>query len=85
MFYDREEKEMSYEGSMMGSGIYAQEFEREMDCPACEKEVTVLFTTDDWQTQAYGTCDCGHEFDIEIDNEPDPDAAYDSWRDSQLD
>jgi transcription elongation factor Elf1 len=71
-----------YDGSMMGSGIYAQEFEQEMDCPTCEKEVCVLFTTNDWQTSAGGQCpDCGYEFDIEVSNEPDPDEAYDRMRD----
>lgn len=70
------------EGSMMGSGIYAEEFEREMDCPECEKEVSVLFTTNDWQTEAGGQCpECGYEFDIEVSNEPDPDEAYERMRD----
>jgi hypothetical protein len=70
------------EGSMMGSGIYAQEFEREMDCPECEKEVCVLFTTNDWQTPAGGQCpECGDEFDLEVSNEPDPDEADERMRD----
>lgn len=76
------------EGSMRGSGIYAEEFEREMECPNCGEENTIDFVTNDWQTQASGSCptkDCGYEFDIEIDNEPDPDDAYDAWRESQMD
>lgn len=71
-----------YDGSMMGSGIYAEEFEQTQDCPECEKEVEVLFTTNDWQTQASGDCpECGHLFDIEVSNEPDPDEAYERMRD----
>ena len=58
-----------YEGSMMGSGIYAQEFEREMDCPACEKTGWVLFSTNDWNTRAWGACDCGHEFEMDLDED----------------
>jgi transcription elongation factor Elf1 len=74
------------EGSMMGSGIYSEEFEEDKDCPTCEKEVCVLFSTNDWQTQASGQCpDCGYEFEMEISNEPDPDDAYDAWRESQMD
>lgn len=74
------------EGSMMGSGIYSEEFEETKDCPECEKEVEVLFSTNDWKSRAWGDCpECGYEFEVEIDNEPDPDAAYDAWRDSQLD
>lgn len=73
-------------GSMRGSGIYAEEFEDTEFCDECDKEVDVLFTTDDWQTSASGTCpDCGKEFEREVSNEPDPDEAYDAWRDSQMD
>ena len=68
----------------MGSGIYSEEFEDVAECPTCEKEVDVLFSTNDWQTMAYGQCpDCGYEFEREISNEPDEDDAYDAWRDSQ--
>ncbi len=69
------------EGSMMGSGIYAEEFERTEFCETCDKDVDLTFVTNDWQTEASATCECGAEFDIEIDNEPDPDEAYERMRD----
>jgi transcription elongation factor Elf1 len=70
------------EGSMRGSGIYAQEIELDRYCDTCEKEVSLVFMTDDWGHNATATCECGAEFEEEIP-ERDEDADYDDWRDSQ--
>lgn len=73
---------------MRGSGIYAEDWSGEMDCDTCEKTFEVDGQTNDWGDTAYATCpECGGELskDISEDNEPDPDAMYEAWRDSQLD
>lgn len=72
---------------MRGSGIYSQSWSGEMFCDACDKDVEVDGETDDWGYTAYATCpDCGADLEKEIsdESEPDPDAAYDAWRDSQI-
>ena len=38
------------EGSMRGSGIYAEEVELSIDCPNCEEVIDDTYTTDDWGT-----------------------------------
>ncbi len=73
------------EGSMRGSGIYAQEIELDKYCDTCEKEVSLVFITDDWGCNATAECECGAEFENEFDNEPDPDDAYEAWRESRYD
>ena len=72
------------EGSMRGSGIYAQEIEMYKFCDTCEKEVSLVFITDDWGYNATAVCECGTEFEHEVP-ESDDDADYDAWRDSQSD
>lgn len=57
------------EGGMMGSGIYAQEIEKVLFCENCDKDVDVLLTTDDWGFDAYGECECGEEFHLELGGE----------------
>jgi hypothetical protein len=75
------------EGSMMGSGIYSDNWSGFMFCDDCEEDVAVEGQTNDWKTQAYADCPkCGADLEKEIDlNERDEDADYDAWRDSQLD
>ena len=68
---------------MRGSGIYAQEFERDVDCDNCG-EVTLTFVTDDWGCDASAECECGKTFEYEVP-ERDEDADYDDWRDSRYD
>ena len=60
------------DGSMMGSGIYAKEITRVVECPneECEFNDEVELTTDDWGNTGYGECPkC--ETDIEVDVSPD--------------
>jgi hypothetical protein len=71
------------EGSMRGSGIYAQEIELDKYCDTCEQEVSLVFITDDWGVNATAQCECGAEFEHEFSNERDDDADYDDWRQGQ--
>lgn len=65
---------MSYEGSMMGSGIYSEEITLVVACPneKCDYNGEVELSTDDWKRNAYGECPkC--DGDIEVDISPDED------------
>lgn len=54
---------MGYEGSMKGSGIYAEDKTIEVDCPECGKSWEEDFVTDDWgDIEADVKCECGTEF-----------------------
>jgi DNA-directed RNA polymerase subunit RPC12/RpoP len=86
-----ERKEMSSnypEGSMRGSGIYAQDYTGVFYCDTCEDEFELDGSTDDWQSNAYADCPkCGQQLEVELPSrdERDEDADYDAWRESQMD
>jgi transcription elongation factor Elf1 len=69
-----------------GSGIDSEDYSGIFYCSACEDEFELDGVTNDSHSMAYATCpDCGKELDTEIErDEPDPDAVYEAWRDSQL-
>lgn len=81
------------EGSMRGSGIYAQEVSYdEFDCEneECGKTNEAgEATTDDWGNYSVVCEFCGHtyrESSVDEDYEDNyADQAYDQWRESQLD
>lgn len=63
---------MSFDGSMIGSGIYAEEFEREHECGSCGETSLMLFSTDDNQIVAWADCPkCEAENEITLDDEDD--------------
>jgi hypothetical protein len=73
---------MTYEGTMMGSGIYSEEVTLGVEChnEECGHYWDADVATDDWGNIDYAvTCpECLHEFrfvkeaeEIETDNEPD--------------
>jgi hypothetical protein len=71
------------EGSMMGSGIYAEEIEREYSCDVCEKDVTIVFVTDDWGHNAIGECpDCSTEYTIYPEEEAQ--SQHEDWVNDQI-
>lgn len=68
---------------MRGSGIYAQEIEREHPCDECNKDVTIVFVTDDWGMDARGECpECNTEYTIYP--EEDAQSEYEDWVNDQL-
>ena len=69
-----------------GSGIDSADYSGVFYCSTCEDEYELDGTTDDSQNTAYATCPkCGADLDTETGwGEPDPDAMYEAWRDSQL-
>ena len=76
------------EGSMRGSGIYAEDWTGTFYCSECEDEFELDGTTDDWGHNAFADCPkCGTQLEVELPSadERDEDADYDAWRDSQLD
>lgn len=76
----------NWERSMMGSGIYSEDYTGVFHCDECEADYELDGTTDDWKHTAYATCEkCGADLEVEINNEPDPDAMYEAWKESQLD
>jgi hypothetical protein len=85
---DREEEMSSNypEGSMRGSGIYAEDYSGIFYCDNCEDEFVLDGQTDDWGHNASAECpDCGAILNKEIADEGgyDEDAAYDQWRDER--
>lgn len=75
-------------GSMMGSGIFAENWNGEMFCSQCDKDVEVEGSTDDWHNTAFAECpDCGKDLekDISYESEPDYDSEYDRQREDELD
>jgi transcription elongation factor Elf1 len=74
--------------SMRGSGIYSEDVNTIFYCSTCEDEFELDGTTDDYGMIAYATCPtCGKdlEADISDSSEPDPDAAYEAYKESLLD
>jgi hypothetical protein len=74
------------EGSMRGSGIYADNYTGDFYCYECDEDYELDGVTDDWGNKAFATCPkCEADLELELpDNEPDPDAMYDAWRESQM-
>ena len=75
-------------GSMMGSGIYQEDYSGIFYCADCDDEYTLDGTTDDYGYNATAECpDCGKGLEVELPdrNERDEDADYDAWQESQLD
>jgi predicted RNA-binding Zn-ribbon protein involved in translation (DUF1610 family) len=86
---DREEEMSSNypEGSMRGSGIYAEDYSGVFYCDNCEDEYLLDGQTDDWGHNASAECpDCGAILELEIPSrdERDEDADYEAYRDSQM-
>jgi hypothetical protein len=74
------------EGSMRGSGIYAEDYSGIFYCDNCEDEFVLEGQTDDWGHNASAECpDCQAILTKEIADEGgyDEDAAYDQWRDER--
>jgi DNA-directed RNA polymerase subunit RPC12/RpoP len=72
--------------SMMGSGIYAEDYSGLFYCSDCDKEFQIDATTDDYGYNAYAECpDCNRVLDKDISSEGglDDDSAYDAWRDGR--
>ena len=66
---------------LMGCGYYSYRKAMVVTCRGCDEEQYVDVDVDDWGVMTW-RCDCGE--DNEIDTEPDPDEAYDRWRDEQI-
>lgn len=56
------------EGSMMGSGIYVQDWVGTIECVYCEQKFEeVEGQTNDWGSMAYADCPkCGREVETQI-------------------
>lgn len=75
----------NYEGSMIGSGIYAQDWSGSIYCATCDKDVEVDGQTDDYGNRVYATCPiCEAELELDVSSDED-DVRYDSWKDNNLD
>ena len=73
-------------GSMIGSGIYSEDYSGAFYCSECDKEFELDGQTNDTGTMAYADCPkCETELELELDLGYDEDYAYDNWRESQLD
>lgn len=61
------------EGSMMGSGIYVQDWVGTIECATCEQEFgEVEGQTDDWGNFSYADCPkCGAEVETQIASDYD--------------
>jgi hypothetical protein len=62
---------MSYsnypEGSMRGSGIYAEDWSGIFYCSDCDDEYELDGQTDDWGYQAFAECpDCQKQLEIDL-------------------
>ena len=58
------------EGSMKGSGIYAEDVTLEVECGECGKSWEEDFQTDDWgSVQQEITCECGNFFTFNKEQE----------------
>jgi len=71
-------------GSMMGSGIYSEDYTGFFYCRPCDDEFELDGTTDDWKSTAYAECPrCKSELEKDISNEgPDEyDRADEAWKD----
>lgn len=74
---------MSYsnypEGSMRGSGIYAEDYTGNFYCSNCDKEFELEGSTDDWQMNAYAECpECEANLEIEIPSRDELLADYEA-------
>ena len=65
---------------LMGSGIYSYQKAMVVTCRGCDEEQYVDVDVSDWGVMTW-ECDCGER--NEICTEPDPDEAYERWRDER--
>jgi hypothetical protein len=67
-------------GSMMGSGIYQEDYSGIFYCADCDDEYTLDGTTDDYGYNATAECpDCGKELEKELPTRDEVEADY--WAD----
>ena len=73
-------------GSMRGSGIYSADFTMDVSCQdECKWFGVGDVQVNDWGTGTWVCPECltEHEIEIEIEDGPDPDEAYDRMRDER--
>ena len=68
------------EGSMRGSGIYAEDWSGVFYCSDCDDEYSLDGQTDDWGHQAFADCpDCGKQLEVDLPTREEMEADY--WAD----
>ena len=67
-------------GSMMGSGIYSEDYTGTFYCSECDKEYELDGSTDDYGYNASAECpDCGATLEVELPSRED--LRDDYWAD----
>jgi DNA-directed RNA polymerase subunit RPC12/RpoP len=68
------------EGSMRGSGIYAEDYTGDFYCSECDKEFELDGQTDDYGNYAGAECpECGKDLEVELPSREE--LAEDYWAD----
>lgn len=73
------------EGSMNGSGIYAEDYSGTFYCSECDVEHELDGTTNDSQSYAYAFCPvCGKDLEVELPSRDDyEDDYYQDYREGK--